>query len=180
MTEISPITERAIDHLLDCLVRLQGESPPYVYTPEGQRIWAASALYPLVAEIEKLRVALTVAESRLANYGRHHGWCESQTASEGAPCNCGFIEALASTVPTQGTERQKVYEVVKFVNPRDAARALDGMAVHAVAGPHDADAHGILVAHVEHGSCMVSFHDVLTDEETLRTDIRNFVEIIVP
>lgn len=74
----------------------------------------------------------------------------------------------------------KVYEVVKFVNPRDAVVVLEGMAVHAVAGPHDADGHGILVAHPERDGCMVSFHDVLTNEETQRTDIRNFVEIIVP
>jgi hypothetical protein len=93
-------------------------------------------------------------------------WCSRRRGHDG-PC------AARPTV-------EKVYEIVKFVNPRDAVDALNGMAVHAVAGPHDADAHGILVAHPERDGCMVSFHDVLTDEETCRTDIRNFVEVIVP
>jgi len=93
-------------------------------------------------------------------------WCSRPLGHEG-PCAAREVA-------------EKVYEVVKFVNPRDAVAALEGMAVHAVAGPHDADAHGILVGHPERDGCMISFHDVLTNEEIVRTDIRNFVEVIVP
>jgi len=73
----------------------------------------------------------------------------------------------------------KVYEIVKFVNPRAMIDVLNGMAVHAVAGSHGEDAHGIIRYDPEQDDCIVSFYDVLTDEETFRRDIRSFVEIIV-
>ena len=74
----------------------------------------------------------------------------------------------------------KVYEVVKFVNPRDAVAAGRGWPftlspVLTTLTPMESSS-----GHPECDGCMVSFHDVLTDGETVRTDIRNFVEIIVP
>ena len=100
-------------------------------------------------------------------------WCSRRSGHDG-PCAARPTSELVIF-----DDDEKVYEVVKFVNPVDAIAALDGMAVHAVAGPHDADAHGILIARGGPDACLVSFHDVLTNEETLRTDIRNFVEVIV-
>lgn len=41
---------------------------------------------------DRLFGLLATAESRLANYGSHHGWCQSQVNE--AACDCGFEDAL--------------------------------------------------------------------------------------
>lgn len=75
------------------------------------------------------------------------------------------------------------YEIVKFVSPSEEVDALEGRAVHCY-GP-DGDVGGILREH-DYGDdappdvYMVGIYDVLTDRELVRTDIRNFTEIIVP
>lgn len=81
--------------------------------------------------------------------------------------------------PSPGTE--KVYEVIKFVSTALAIDALEGLAVHCVAGPNDPDVHGVLYRRSDdRDSFMVTICDPLTDEPICATDIRNFVEVIVP
>jgi hypothetical protein len=138
--------------------------------------WSVMAERRLVQKVMIVQVPSEANAERLIctriSDANAQGWTVTQMMDHN-----GFLVLLLAT---EAHECEKVYEVVKFVNPRDAVAALDGMAVHAVAGPDDADAHGILVAHSERDGCMVSFHDVVTNEETCRTDIRNFLEIVVP
>ena len=71
----------------------------------ARNVLASAGVLDILVANQRLRDALSGAESRLANYGRHHAWCASQVRE--ALCNCGFEEALLALADPDVARRKE-------------------------------------------------------------------------